>query len=127
MNAWTTTASRPSSGRGPGVAPDGTRRPADPGTHEFRLLARLPVLTKGFDREPYYGEPDNPAYYPEQFELGGFAPLRAWNSIEINGREKLEALIAPWRKRHGSSSSGVTGSSRRRAWTSGRNGPRCTA
>ena len=76
----------------------GVRRIRGPMNFDFWHGYRF--LTKGFDREPYYGEPDNPAYYPEQFELGGFAPLRAWNSIEINGREKLEALIAPWRKRH---------------------------
>jgi len=57
-------------------------------------------LTKGFDRTPFYGEPDNKPYYPGQFERYGFAPLRYWNSIEVRGREKLEALIAPWEKRH---------------------------
>ena len=57
-------------------------------------------LTRGFDRAPFHGEPDNKPYYPEQFARYGFVPRRAWDSIEINGRETLEALIAPWKKRH---------------------------
>jgi GNAT superfamily N-acetyltransferase len=51
-------------------------------------------LTKGFDRAPFYGEPDNKSYYPDQFERYGFVRRRTWNSIEISGRPQLESLIA---------------------------------
>jgi len=49
--------------------------------------------TKGFDLAPFYGEPDNKPYYPDQFERYGFTRRRTWNSIEIRGRLQLEALI----------------------------------
>ena len=57
-------------------------------------------LTKGFDRAPFYGEPDNKSYYPDQFERYGFVRRRTWNSIEISGRPQLESLIARGKERH---------------------------
>jgi len=57
-------------------------------------------LTKGFDQAPFYGEPDNKPYYPDQFERYGFTRRRTWNSIEIFGRPQLESLIARGKVRH---------------------------
>ncbi|MHB8054724.1 MAG: hypothetical protein ACYDH3_05710 [Candidatus Aminicenantales bacterium] len=78
-------------------AEHGLRRIRGPMNFDFWHGYRF--LTKGFDLEPFHGEPDNKPFYPEQFARYGFAPLRIWDSIEIKGREKLEVLIAPWKKR----------------------------
>ena len=75
----------------------GIRRIRGPMNFDFWHGYRF--LTRGFDRAPFHREPDNKPYYPEQFERYGFVPRRAWDSIEIKGRETLEALIAPWKKR----------------------------
>jgi len=51
-------------------------------------------LTGGFDGKPFYGEPDNKPYYPALFEHCGFVRRRTWDSLEVIGRDRLEALAA---------------------------------
>jgi hypothetical protein len=63
--------------------------------HGYRLL------TRGFERERFYGEPGNPPYYPELFARFGFAECRRWNSFELPGAlpaSELGSLSGPpWR------------------------------
>ena len=70
------------------------------GPMNFDIWHGYRFLTKGFDEEPFYGEPDNKPYYPDYFERYGFAPRRTWNSIEIRGRPRLESLIVRGKERH---------------------------
>jgi hypothetical protein len=53
--------------------------------HGYRLLSG------GFDRGRFLGEPANPPYYPDLFEAAGFVVRRRWRSFEVAGREALEA------------------------------------
>jgi hypothetical protein len=48
-------------------------------------------MTRGFEREPFYGEPYNPAYYPQFFERYGFEPAARWYSWDVE-REALETI-----------------------------------
>ena len=41
------------------------------------------LMTRGFDRWHFPGEPYNPPHYPESFERWGFCPLRRWHSFEV--------------------------------------------
>lgn len=54
--------------------------------HGYRLM------TGGFGERPFPGEPYNKPAYPEYFEESRFRPLQHWDSVEIRGREALEAL-----------------------------------
>jgi hypothetical protein len=47
--------------------------------HGYRLM------TRGFERERFWGEPFNPRCYPAFFERFGFTPCRTWNSFELPG------------------------------------------
>ena len=60
--------------------------------HGYRLKRR------GFDREPYLGEPFNPAYYPRLFEECGFSIVKRWLTTDVN-RPELEAIVARRRPR----------------------------
>jgi hypothetical protein len=51
-------------------------------------------LVHGFDQRRYFGEPYNKPYYPEQFEAFGFRVLQRWTSLEIDGREALQRILA---------------------------------
>ena len=55
--------------------------------HGYRLM------TRGFDRPPFAGEPRNPATYPAIFEQAGFHVRRRWNTFEL-GRDALDDLLA---------------------------------
>lgn len=56
--------------------------------HDYRLM------TQGFDQKLFYGEPYNKSYYQNFFERYGFTAKQHWNSIELNGRDTLEKLMA---------------------------------
>jgi len=56
--------------------------------HGYRLM------TRGFERPPFLGEPANKPCYPELFERAGFAVRRRWNSLELEGPEALDRLLA---------------------------------
>lgn len=45
--------------------------------HAYRLM------TRGFETEPFLGEPYNPPYYPTLFEAYGFAPHARWYSWDL--------------------------------------------
>jgi hypothetical protein len=56
--------------------------------HGYRLM------TRGFDRERFLGEPFNKAYYPSLFDSFGFRPRQRWNTLELEGPGALEVLLA---------------------------------
>jgi hypothetical protein len=55
--------------------------------HGYRFMVR------GFDQKLFYGEPYNKPWYPEFFERYGFRPKGYWDSVEIEGREKIKKMI----------------------------------
>lgn len=57
--------------------------------HGYRLM------TRGFDQKVFPGEPYNKSYYQDFFERYGFSRKQQWNSLELNGRDVLQKLIAP--------------------------------
>ena len=70
------------------------------GPMNFDIWHSYRFMTRGFDQAPFYGEPDNKAYYPAYFEAYGFAQRREWDSFEVVGRDQLEAMIAASRQQH---------------------------
>jgi hypothetical protein len=62
--------------------------------HSYRLM------TRGFELEPFYGEPYNKPWYPEYFQRFGFAVKEEWDSIEISGRDNLEAALSKGEERY---------------------------
>ncbi|MBI2930645.1 MAG: hypothetical protein HYY16_03260 [Planctomycetes bacterium] len=69
------------------------------GPMQFSIWHSYRFMTKGFDREPFYGEPYNPPFYPEFFARGGFEPLARWRSWDLDARH-LEILHAGARRFH---------------------------
>lgn len=53
--------------------------------HDYRMM------TRGFDRPVFYGEPYNKPYYPGFFERYGWRPKRNWESVEVIG-DAIEQL-----------------------------------
>jgi hypothetical protein len=70
------------------------------GPMNFDIWHSYRFMTRGFDQPPFYGEPDNKAYYPAYFEHYGFARRRTWNSVEVCGRAQLEAMIEASKQQH---------------------------
>jgi hypothetical protein len=70
------------------------------GPMNFDIWHSYRFMTQGFDQAPFYGEPDNKAYYPAYFEHYGFARRRTWHSFEVVGRDALEAMIAASKPQH---------------------------
>jgi hypothetical protein len=62
------------------------------GPMNFDIWHGYRLMTRGFDRKPFYGEPYNKPYYAEFFERYGFAPKQHWNSFEVSGRAALRHL-----------------------------------
>jgi len=62
--------------------------------HGYRLM------TRGFDTEPFVGEPRNPPYYPAFFERSGFTLRKRWHTVELTDRQSLERLKRPSRERY---------------------------
>ena len=56
--------------------------------HGYRCMRR------GFELEPFLGEPFNKAYYPGFLERFGFAICKTWCSMEIRSRDALERVVA---------------------------------
>jgi hypothetical protein len=48
--------------------------------HDYRLM------TRGFSREPFSGEPWNKDYYPGLFARCGWEPRRTWESVDLDER-----------------------------------------
>jgi len=70
------------------------------GPMNFDIWHGYRFLTKGFDEEPFYGEPDNKPYYPDYFERYGFVRRRTWISLEVRGQPALESLAARGKERY---------------------------
>lgn len=51
------------------------------------------LMTRGFDRTPFLGEPYNPTYYPELFARLGWTPLARWYSWDLD-EFHLQAMLA---------------------------------
>jgi hypothetical protein len=64
------------------------------GPMNFDIWHGYRFMTQGFDEEPFFGEPSNKPWYPQYFERYGFKTRRTWNSLEIRGRDRLEALVS---------------------------------
>ncbi|MCM2255785.1 MAG: hypothetical protein NDJ94_08955 [Vicinamibacteria bacterium] len=65
------------------------------GPLQFDIWHGYRLMTRGFEREPFSGEPYNKPYYPELWESAGFRPCQTWNSFELPGRETLAQLSLP--------------------------------
>jgi len=61
--------------------------------HGYRLM------TRGYERERFFGEPSNKPYYPAFFERFGFSVCRRWNSFELPGSLPAAGLSPPGRSR----------------------------
>jgi hypothetical protein len=75
------------------LAENGIRRVWGP--MNFDIWHGYRLMTRGFDRKPFYGEPYNKFYYQDFFERRGFTPKQQWNSVEITGPRTLERLAEP--------------------------------
>lgn len=64
------------------------------GPLNFDIWHTYRFMTRGFDEQPFYGEPRNKPWYPTFFESFGFRVRQRWNSLEVSGRTALEASIA---------------------------------
>lgn len=62
------------------------------GPLNFDIWHGYRIMTSGFGEAPFLGEPRNKPYYPSMFERAGFSVRHEWCSIEIAGRDDLEAL-----------------------------------
>lgn len=56
------------------------------GPMNFDIWHGYRFLTRGFERDRFYGEPCNPPFYPEHFERFGFAARKRWNTFELDAR-----------------------------------------
>lgn len=56
---------------------------------------RWRFMTRGFETEPFAGEPRNPKYYPELFSASGFAAVRTYSTKRITDLEAQLAHFAP--------------------------------
>jgi hypothetical protein len=70
------------------------------GPMNFDIWHSYRFMTKGFDRDLFFGEPYNKPYYPEFFERFGFKTLHMWDSLEMEGRENIERMIRRGFKRY---------------------------
>lgn len=62
------------------------------GPLNFDIWHGYRFMTRGFERERFYGEPYNRPYYPEFFQRFGFSVYRRWNSFELPGSLPATAL-----------------------------------
>jgi hypothetical protein len=64
------------------------------GPLNFDIWRGYRFMTRGFERERFFGEPFNKRYYPAFFERFGFSVCRTWNSFELPG-SLPEATLGP--------------------------------
>ncbi len=62
------------------------------GPMNFDIWHSYRFMTRGFERDLFYGEPYNKPFYPEHFERCGFKTINRWDSLEMEGRENLKKL-----------------------------------
>jgi len=61
------------------------------GPMDFSIWHGYRLMTRGFQTDPFLGEPRNPPMYPELFEAAGFKPGPRWYSWDL-AREHLEGM-----------------------------------
>lgn len=54
------------------------------GPLNFDIWHGYRFMTRGFDREPFHGEPYNKQYYPDFFQRFGFVARQRWNTLELD-------------------------------------------
>ncbi len=59
------------------------------GPMNFSIWHSYRLMTNGFGRLPFYGEPYNPSYYPELFDDFGFLPKGRWYSWDLSEAQLL--------------------------------------
>ena len=62
--------------------------------HEYRLM------TRGFDRKLFNGEPYNKSFYADLFTHYGWRPRQTWESFEIIGARDMQDVIGWGSSRH---------------------------
>ncbi|HEU0108851.1 MAG TPA: hypothetical protein VFT38_21895 [Vicinamibacteria bacterium] len=62
------------------------------GPLNFDIWHGYRFMTRGFERERFFGEPCNKPYYPDVFERLGFTVCRRWSSFELPGSVPAEGL-----------------------------------
>ncbi len=67
---------------------------------QFDVWHGYRFMTRGFEGPVFFGEPYNKRYYPAWLLDRGFRVRKRWYSLEIDGREPLEELIAPCGEAH---------------------------
>jgi hypothetical protein len=65
------------------------------GPLNFDIWHGYRFMTRGFERERFFGEPYNKPYYPGFFQRFGFSVCRRWNSFELPGSRSGAALLSP--------------------------------
>lgn len=65
------------------------------GPMNFDIWHGYRMMTRGFDQPLFYGEPYNKPYYPSFFERFGLVAKQHWHSLEVLGRQPLDALTTP--------------------------------
>jgi len=54
------------------------------GPLNFDIWNGYRFMTRGFDREPFHGEPYNKPYYSDFFQRFGFVARQRWNALELD-------------------------------------------
>jgi hypothetical protein len=54
------------------------------GPLDYSIWDRYRFMTEGFGEDPFYGEPYNKPWYPEQFDRAGFEAIREWASLDAS-------------------------------------------
>lgn len=62
------------------------------GPVQFSIWHGYRLMTRGFERPPFVGEPRNPSYYPRLFTRCGFRPLSTWRSWDLS-RSQLQQIV----------------------------------
>lgn len=69
------------------------------GPMDGSLWLNYRLMTEGFDRMPFYGEPYNAPYYPRLFEAMGFEPFKSWKSTFSTG-DGIQAMAEKTKPRY---------------------------
>ena len=69
------------------------------GPLDFDIWHGYRFMTRGFERQPFLGEPRNQRYYPAFFERFGFTVKAEWDSLEVTGPERIANMIVRGAKR----------------------------
>ena len=70
------------------------------GPMNFDIWHGYRFMTRGFDQEPFYGEPYNKPYYPDFFQRYGFTVKDEWDSLIVTGQDRIKNMIVRGEKRY---------------------------